>query len=225
MRIQTLLAAFLLSAPALAQDYNRTDLIRGLCQPNGCDEFSLVSVDPVRTAPEGRLTRTRLKIFHANYSGRVPRAEETGYVYCSRTKPAVIAEKQGRTVGILLAPFATEDSRETIRRYTNFTATYFAICHGAEAGKRAVRDLRGLAQSLGYRVPATRSQVVDLKLAEDIITPGLGSHQMVANPERTQSAETQANSGASNSGTAGTSPQDQCGELSEVLGLCAMTAF
>src|SRR3954467_1426790 len=201
MRIQTLLFAILLAPPALAQDYNRADLIRGLCQPNGCDEFGIVSVDPVRTTPEGSLRRTRLKTFHASYSGRAPRAEETGYVYCSHTKPAVIAEKQGRTVGILLAPFATEDSRETVRRYTNFTATYFAICHGPEAGKRAVRDLRGIAQSLGYRVSATRSQVVDLKRPEDITTAGSASQPMAVTPERTHSAETQAHSGAPKSST------------------------
>jgi hypothetical protein len=221
MRLKTLLAAFLLATPALAQDDNRTGLIRGLCQPHGCDEFSVISVDPVRTTPEGSLKRTRLKTFHASYSGRIPRAEETGYVYCSQTKPAVIAEKQGRTVGILLAPFATEDSRETVRRYTNFTATYFAICHGPDAGKRAVRDLRGLAQSLGYRVPATRSQVVDLKRAEDIITPGAGSQPMAAKPERTNSAEAPPNSGAPQS----SSPEGQCGELSEALGLCETIAF
>jgi hypothetical protein len=225
MRLESLLAACLLATPALAQDYNRADLIRGLCQPNGCDEFSVVSVDPIRTTPEGSLKRTHLKTFHASYSGRAPRAEETGYVYCSQTKPAVIAEKQGRTVGILLAPFATEDSRETVRRYTNFTATYFAICHGPEAGKRAVRDLRSLAQSLGYRVPATRSQVVDLKRAEDIITPGAGSQPMAAKPEGTRSTETQPNPGARQSSTSSTGPGEQCGELSETLGLCAMTAF
>ena len=225
MRLKTLLAAFLLATPALAQDYNRADLIRGLCQPNGCDEFSVISVDPVRTTPEGSLKRTRLKTFHASYSGRAPRAEETGYVYCSQTKPAVIAEKQGRTVGILLAPFATEDSRETVRRYTNFIATYFAICHGPEAGKRAARDLRGLARSLGYRVPATRSQVVDLKRAEDIIAPGSGSQPMAAKPERTWSVGTPSNSGAPHSSTSNRQPEELCGELSEALGLCAVTAF
>src|SRR4051812_30595216 len=210
MRLETLLAAFLFATPALAQDYNRADLIRGLCQPNGCDEFSVVSVEPVRTTPEGSLKRTRLKTFHASYSGRIPRAEETGYVYCSQNKPAVIAEKQGRTVGILLAPFATEDSRETVRRYTNFIATYFAICHGSEAGKRAVRDLRGLAQSLGYRVAATRSQVVDLKRAEDIIAPGAGSQPMAVKPERTtQSTETPPNSGGPQSSTSSRGPKEQ----------------
>jgi hypothetical protein len=226
VRLETLLATFLLVTPVLAQDYNRTDLIRGLCQPNGCDEFSVISVDPVRTMPEGSLKRTRLKTFHASYSGRIPRAEETGYVYCSQTKPAVIAEKQGRTVGILLAPFATEDSRETVRRYTNFIATYFAICHGSEAGKRAVRDLRGLAQSLGYRVAATRSQVVDLKRAEDIIAPGAGSQPMAVKPERTtQSTETPPNSGGPQSSTSSRGPKEQCGELSEALGLCETIAF
>src|SRR5690349_21555163 len=99
MRIQTLLFAILLATPAQAQDYNRTDLIRGLCQPSGCDEFGIVSVDPVLATPEGSLKRTRLKTFHASYGGRVPRGEEAGYVYCSPTKPAVIAERQGRTVG------------------------------------------------------------------------------------------------------------------------------
>jgi hypothetical protein len=225
MRIQTLLFAILLATPAQAQEYNRTDLIRGLCQPNGCDEFGIVSVDPVLATPEGSLKRTRLKTFHASYSGRVPRAEETGYVYCSRTRPAVIAERQGRTVGILLAPFATEDSRETVRRYTNFTATYFAICHGPEAGRRAVRDLRGIAQSLGYRVGATRSQVVDLKRPEDIVTAASGGQPMAAKSERAQSPETKARVGAPTSRASGTSPEQGCGELTEALGLCATMAF
>jgi hypothetical protein len=176
---------------ASAQDRGSADLIRGLCQPDGCDEFSIVSVDPVRTTPEGSLKRTRLKTFHASYSGRVPRAEESGYVYCSPTRPAVIAEKQGRTMGILLAPFATEDSRETVRRYTNFTATYFAICHGPEAGKAAVRDLPGTARSLGYRVPATRSQVVDLKRAEDIL-PASAAPLAAAKPAPPPAREAQA---------------------------------
>ncbi|WP_336487088.1 hypothetical protein [Methylobacterium nigriterrae] len=192
MHARILSAAILLATPAWGQDYNRTDLIRGLCQPDGCDEFGIVAVEPVRTTPEGSLKRTRLRTFHASYGGRVSRGEETGYVYCSPTRPAVIAEKQGRTVGILLAPFATEDSRETVRRYTNFTATYFAICHGPEAGRRAVRDLRGVAQSLGYRAGATRSQVVDLKRAEDILMPGQGSTPAVAGPEPRPAREAHA---------------------------------
>ena len=63
MRLETLLATFLLATPVLAQDYNRADLIRGPRQPDGCDEFSIVSVDPVRTTPEGSLKRTRPRLF------------------------------------------------------------------------------------------------------------------------------------------------------------------
>ncbi|MFC6775322.1 hypothetical protein [Methylobacterium gregans] len=171
MLVRSLIAAALLAAPAVAQDYNRADLVRGLCQPNGCDEFRIVAIEPVRAGAEGSLKRLRVQTFHASYSGREARGEETSYVYCSPTKPAVVAQKGERTVGILLAPFATEDSRETMRGFTTFGAIYFAGCHGLEASRRAARDLRATAQSLGYRVAATRSQVVNLKRAEDLLGP------------------------------------------------------
>ena len=178
MHIRILLAAALLTTPAHAQDYNRADLVRGLCQPDGCDEFRIASAEPVRSGAEGSLKRLRVQTFHASYSGREVRGEETSYVYCSPTKPAVMAQKGGRTVGIFLAPFATEDTRETIRRYTTFSAIYFAGCHGPDAGRSATRDLRGTAQAFGYRVPATRAQVLDLKRPEDI----LGSAAVAAAP-------------------------------------------
>ncbi len=171
MLVRSLIAAALLATPAVAQDYNRADLVRGLCQPNGCDEFRIVAIEPVRSGAEGSLKRLRVQTFHASYSGREARGEETSYVYCSPTKPAVVAQKGERTVGILLAPFATEDSRETMRGFTTFGAIYFAGCHGLEASRRAARDLRATAQSLGYRVVATRSQVVNLKRAEDLLGP------------------------------------------------------
>lgn len=171
MLVRSLIAAALLATPAVAQDYNRADLVRGLCQPNGCDEFRIVAIEPVRAGAEGSLKRLRVQTFHASYSGREARGEETSYVYCSPTKPAVVAQKGERTVGILLAPFATEDSRETMRGFTTFGAIYFAACHGLEAGRSAARDLRATAQAFGYRVAATRSQVVNLKRAEDILGP------------------------------------------------------
>ena len=62
-------------------------------------------------------------------------------MYCSRTKPAIVAEKNGRTMAFYLAPFSTNESRETIRQNANFHALYFSICHGMEAGRAAVRNL------------------------------------------------------------------------------------
>ena len=115
--------------------------------------------------------RTRVKTFHASSSGRKELSEENGYVYCSRTKPAIVAEKNGRTMAFYLAPFSTKESRETIRQNANFHALYFSICHGMEAGRAVVRNLAGVAQELGYRVALPQSQSVALSRVEDILPP------------------------------------------------------
>jgi hypothetical protein len=164
--------AFLLATPAFAQTYNRPDIIRGLCRPDGCDEFAVLAASPVMKGGEGTLMQTRVKTFHASSSGRRALSEENGYVYCSRTKPAIVAEKGGRTMAFYLAPFATRESRETIRQNANFHALYFSICHGMEAGRAAVRNLAGVAQELGYRVALPQSQSVALTRVEDILPPG-----------------------------------------------------
>src|SRR3954454_14091758 len=36
-----------LSGPASAQDYTQPDIVRGLCQKDGCDEFRVLSAVPV----------------------------------------------------------------------------------------------------------------------------------------------------------------------------------
>jgi len=103
--------ALMLAIPAFAQSYDRTDLIRGLCRPDGCDEFAILVASPLTKGGEGTLMQIRLKTFHASSSGRRELNEENGYVYCSQTKPAIIAAKNGRTMAFDLAPFATHESR------------------------------------------------------------------------------------------------------------------
>ncbi|ACL58685.1 hypothetical protein [Methylobacterium nodulans] len=169
MIARALFALLLLSTAATAQDYNRQDLVRGLCQPDGCDEFQVLTVEPMLTGTTGALKRTQVKTFHASYSGRMEREPENGFVYCSLTKPAIMAQGKGRTVAFMLAPFATEDNRETIRKNANFVAMYFAICHGPDIARRAVQDLRSTASSLGYRVTATASRMVNLKSPDEIV--------------------------------------------------------
>src|SRR3712207_1020850 len=97
--------AVVLSTPVLAQSYDRPDIIRGLCRPDGCDEFALLNASSLTQGGEGTLMQTRVKTFHASARGRRELNEENGYVYCSRTKPAIIAEKNGRTMAFYLAPF------------------------------------------------------------------------------------------------------------------------
>ena len=161
--------ALALTGSAAAQDYNQPDIVRGLCQKHGCDEFRVLSAEPVTSTDEGRLLRTRIQTFRASYQGRANQNEENGYVYCSRTKPAIMAEQNGQTMAFFLAPFATQESRESVRQNANFHALYFAICHGREAGKAAVHNLAGVAQSQGYRVALAQSKLVPLKRAEDVL--------------------------------------------------------
>src|SRR5215203_7238164 len=169
------LASFMTSASA--QDYNRQDLVRGLCQKDGCDEFTILAADRIRATDEGTLFKTRLKTFHASHAGRQDRGEENGYVFCSPTRPTIMAEQNGQTVAFFLAPFATHESRESVRKNANFHALYFAICHGREAGKAAVHDLAGVAQSQGYRVALAQSKLVPLKRAEDVLTMANGPNE------------------------------------------------
>src|SRR5215217_1096154 len=162
--------AVVLSTPVIAQTYDRANIVRGLCRPDGCDEFAILAASPRGKGGDGTLMQTRLKTFHASSRGRRELSEENGYVYCSPTKPALIGEKNGRTMAFYLAPFSTE-SRETIRQNANFHALYFSICHGMEAGRAAVRNLPGVAQELGYRVALPQSQSVALGRVEDILPP------------------------------------------------------
>jgi hypothetical protein len=75
------LALALSASPALAQDYNRQELVRGLCQKDGCDEFTILATDRIRATDEGTLFKTRLKTFRASHAGRQDRGEENGYVF------------------------------------------------------------------------------------------------------------------------------------------------
>jgi len=164
------LALALSATSALAQDYDRQDLVRGLCQKDGCDEFTILAADRIKTIEDGTLFRTRLQTFHASYGGRRDQGQENGYVFCSPTRPAIMAEQSGQTMAFFLAPFATQESRESVRKNANFHALYFAICHGPEAGKTAVHDLAGVARSHGYRVALAQARLVPLKRAEDVLT-------------------------------------------------------
>ena len=174
MLIRLAALALALAGPAAAQDYNQPEIVRGLCQKDGCDEFRVLSADPVTSTEEGRLLRTRIQTFHASRAGRQERAQENGYVFCSPARPAIMAEQNGQTMAFFLAPFATQESRESVRQNANFHALYFAICHGQEAGKAAVHNLAGVAQSHGYRVALAQSKLVPLKRAEDVLTMANG---------------------------------------------------
>jgi hypothetical protein len=173
MLIRIAALALSLASPALAENIqNRADLVRALCQPTGCDEVAVVGVERIASSPEGTLFRTRAEMFHASSAGRKATGTDEGYVFCSPSKPAVLADQNGQTVAFLLAPFSTQDSRETIRKNANFHALYFTACHGLEAGRAAVHNVTGVASAHGYDVPLARARLVTLAKPGDILGGG-----------------------------------------------------
>jgi hypothetical protein len=159
----------LLGAPAIGQGSSRGDLVRGQCRQDGCDEFSIVSKEPMAEARNGILFRTQVRTYLASPQGRSDLGEESGYVFCSAMSPAIMSEQDGRTVAFLLAPYARRESREN----TNFYALYFAMCHGTEAGRAAARDWRGVAQALRYDVPLGQSRTETLNDPREVMNLAL----------------------------------------------------
>jgi hypothetical protein len=208
--------ALVLATPALAQAYDQAAIIRGLCRPDGCDEFAILAASPLATGDEGRLMQTRVKTFHASSSGRRELSVENGYVYCSRTKPAIVAEKGGRTMAFYLAPFATRESRETIRQNANFHALYFSICHGLEAGRAAVQNMPGVAHEFGYRVALPQSQSVALSRVEDILPPE-GRRSAEARNETRPAPPASMPPAAAQRNWAVDEPADEIGEYHEAM--------
>jgi hypothetical protein len=138
----------------------RPEIIRGLCQKDGCDEFSVLSAEQQRSSDEGTLFRTRVRTYHSSSRGRAEKGDDTGYVFCSPTKPTILAEADGKVAGFQIATAPTQESRETKRQQANFYAMYFTICHGPEAGRAAVQNMEAVAQQYGYRSPLAKSVMV-----------------------------------------------------------------
>jgi hypothetical protein len=185
-----LAVAVLSTTPLLAQGSARPEIIRGLCQKDGCDEFSVLSADRLRSDEEGTLFRTRVRTYHSSSRGRAEKGDDTGYVFCSPSKPMVLAEADGKVAGFQIATVPTQESRETKRQQANFYAMYFTICHGPEAGRAAVQNMEGVAQQYGYRSPLAKSVMVTLSTPEEVFSrPALGIAGPVEDrviPERRQ---------------------------------------
>src|ERR671916_3209681 len=102
-------ALLVLASPALAQGYSRPEIIRGLCQKNGCDEFSVLSAERLRSSDGEALIRTRVRTYLASSRGRVQKGEDAGYVFCSPTRPTILAQSQGKVAGFQIAMAPTQE--------------------------------------------------------------------------------------------------------------------
>lgn len=168
MRILLAAAATLCASAALGQGYSRPDLVRALCHKDGCDEFVITQNTVVREIPDGALRKVTLDMFKASHSGRAPAAVETSYVYCSKRHPALIAQRPGKVVALMIAPF-NPDPPEVVRKGANFTAIYFTACHGVESGRASVASRVAVAESLGYPRVTETVRAMPLSRPEEIV--------------------------------------------------------
>jgi hypothetical protein len=169
MRILLAAAATLCATAALSQGYNRTDLVRALCHKDGCDEFAITQNTVIREIPDGILRKVTIDMFKASHAGRAAAASETSYTYCSKRHPALIAQRPGKVVALMIAPF-NPDPPEMVRKAQNFTAIYFAACHGVEQGRASVASRMAVAESLGYPRVVETVRSMPLSRPEEIVT-------------------------------------------------------
>src|SRR4051794_8618931 len=140
--------ALVCCAPAPSQ---AAELFRGRCHMDQCTWFSVEGKDLVASDPRGALFKVTMKWWeshHPNgsYEKRAPRkgGEATvDYVFCSKSKPAVLYRSQGeKWTGTILSISAPSGASETA------TAHYLAVCHGAAV--KDERDLTRSASKFGY---------------------------------------------------------------------------
>ncbi|KQT09033.1 hypothetical protein ASG40_10235 [Methylobacterium sp. Leaf399] len=119
-----------------------------------CSWFSVEEKDLAGTAKAGALFKVVLKGWQShhpdgNYARKTPRQggqARTSYVFCSKSKPALInRDEQGRWAAEYLpinAAFGPPGVLETA------TTIYFAVCHAIGAGSQT--DTTDLARRFGY---------------------------------------------------------------------------
>jgi hypothetical protein len=170
MRAVAAIASVLLVSYAYAEPGGpRPDLVRALCHKDGCDEFQITQNSVVREIPDGTLRQVSIDMYKASHAGRQAAAKEKSYVYCSKRHPTLIAERPGKVVALMIAPF-NPDPPETIRKSANFTAIYFTACHGIEMGRASVASRSGVAESLGYPRVVETVRAMPLKRPDEILS-------------------------------------------------------
>lgn len=166
---RTALLAVLIAASVSAQAGDR--IVRGYCAAERCDHIEIVSALPYVKNGDGTLIQTTLRMIGSRAADVAEPQIENGYVFCSPTRPAIIAVKGNRTMAYLLAPLTPEQPPEVIRGEASQHAVYFGVCHGVEAGNAAATDPETVAARLGYRVSLLVPQQVTLRKPEDIMQP------------------------------------------------------
>ena len=120
--------------------------VQGPCQGTRCEAFELRERKTVRKGSDGTLIWIRTLAWTSDGDRRLQQADETGHVFCSTTRPALIMTENGSTFAVMLAPLSDWEYVNAPGLY----ARYFEACHTAGAEATAGRE--SLARRLGYHV-------------------------------------------------------------------------
>jgi hypothetical protein len=120
--------------------------VRGACQDAQCEELDVVEKREIRSGPDGRLLWARMRIWTRKGFFREGEREETGHVFCSTRRPALISTSNEGTSVVMLAPLSDWEYDRTPDNYLR----YFEICHNA--GAAVFTERTALARRLGYTV-------------------------------------------------------------------------
>lgn len=142
-----------------------SQLFEGRCHMDYCSWFSVEEKDLIGTSPKGALFRTVTKAwssYHPNgsYNRKTRRTggqEIVGYVFCSKTEPALIYRKgTGAWSAIMLTPYNPYGAIMTSLN------VYFVLCHGIY---RVGADYDTDARRFGYPITNSDDTPDDAELA------------------------------------------------------------
>ena len=120
--------------------------VQGPCQGTQCEAFELLERRSVRAGSDGTLIWVRTLAWTSEGPQRLRQADETGHVFCSTTRPALITTEKGVTSAVMLAPLSDWE----YDKWPGLYARYFEACHSA--GAQVTTGRSALARQLGYRV-------------------------------------------------------------------------
>jgi len=121
--------------------------VRVSCSEGHCEEFEIIEKKSIRTGADGTLVWARMRAWkQRTFFFREGEKEETGYVFCSTRRPALISTEKELTAAVMLAPLSDWEYDKALSKYL----IYFEVCHSA--GSAVAAERAGLARRLGYTV-------------------------------------------------------------------------
>lgn len=137
----------------LSVSFAQAGAVTGKCDGDKCDAFDVIERSQVRqdVVHGEELILARIKSWVQEGEKHVGETEESGYVFCSKARPAMLVQESGKTLVKFLAPASRSDVESNLNLY----ASYYEVCHSR--GGEVAQALDELSRDLDYKVSRTAS--------------------------------------------------------------------